>query len=141
MEVYKMHVTIYFIASGKDLDDAVNRINSYLETENFYDGYNVLEDEGGTLEEKREKVAEWAAAYDWKKEADGFYSNAEAQKAQGNISMAGYYYRKAGSLYEQLLTDDATIYNIDSYDYSIPNDDKELINGEKWFCVPVDFHV
>jgi Zn-finger domain-containing protein len=136
-----MHTVIYFIASGNDIDDAVSRIDGYLETENFFDYYTILEKQGGKLEEKRAELLLWQEKYDWKKAADEAYTEAEKLKAQGDLCRAGYYYRKAGSLYEQLLISDAIIYNIDSYDYTIPEDEKGEVNNEYWFCIPVDFHV
>jgi hypothetical protein len=136
-----LHITIHFLAAATDIDDAVSQVEGFLEPEKFFDYFTVLKEQSGTLDEKRAELLEWQAKYDWKKTADDCYATAEVLKAQGNICMAGYYYRKAGSLYEQLLTDDATVYNINKYDYSIPADGAGLVNDEKWFCVPVDFHV
>jgi hypothetical protein len=136
-----MHTTIYFLTTANDLDDAASRIEGYLETEHFFDYYTVLKAQAGTLEEKRTELLEWQKQYDWKKAADEEYAKAEALKAEGNLSWAGYHYRKAGSLYEQLLIDDAAVYNIDSYDYTIPDENVGEVNSEPWFCIPVDFHV
>jgi hypothetical protein len=136
-----MHTQIYFITPASGLDDAISRVEGYLETENFYDYYNVLKNGCGTLESKRSELLEWEKKYDWKKTADGFFAIAEELKGKGNLVTAGYYYRLAGSLYEGLLTSDTAIYNIDSYNYEIPESDNGLVNDEKWFTVPVDFHV
>jgi hypothetical protein len=136
-----MHITITFITTAADIDDAISKVDGYLETESFYDYYNTLDDEAGTLDAKRAALLELQETYDCRGKADEFYKTAEDLKAKGNLYSAGYYYRKAGALYEGLLTDDVVIYNIDTYNYEIPTDNTGLINGESWFVVPVDFHI
>jgi hypothetical protein len=137
----QMHIKITFITKATDIDDATSKVDGYLETENFYDYCNTLNDEVGTLDKKRVALLELQETHDSKKKADEFYATAEELKAKGNLNTAGYYYRKAGALFEELLTDDVVVYNIDSYNYEIPENDDGLVNGERWFAVPVDFHV
>jgi hypothetical protein len=136
-----MHTLIYILTTANDIADAVSRVEGYLETEHFFDYFTTLEKQAGPLEEKRVELLEFYNRFDWKKAADEAFAQAEALKGKGNLNTAGYYYRKAGSLYEQLLVDDATVYNIDSYDYTIPDKNTGEINSEPWFCIPVDFHV
>ncbi|GHU27800.1 hypothetical protein FACS1894172_02800 [Spirochaetia bacterium] len=130
-----MHVEIYLLTPAEDYADAKSRVEWYLENETFYDHYTVLKEKSDSLEEKRAELIELREKYDCRKLADDYLAMAEEQKVAGNMSMAGYYYRRAGSLYEELLTDATVIYNIDFTDYSIPDD------THGWFAIAVDFHV
>jgi hypothetical protein len=130
-----MHVTIRLLTPAEDVDDAISMVEGYLETETFYDYYTTLKEESGSLESQVSKLREKQQEYDCEKLATEYLAKAQELMAKGNRSMAGFYYRRAGALYEELLNDDAVVYNIDSYDYTIP----EQTQG--WFVVAVDFHV
>jgi hypothetical protein len=130
-----MHVEIYLLTPGEDLADAESRVEWHLENETFYDHHEVLKEKSGGLEGKRAELLELRERCDFRKLADGYLARAEEEKAAGNVGMAGYHYRRAGALYEELLTDDAVIYNIDTFDYQIPDETRG------WFAVAVDFHV
>ena len=128
------NTTIYFLTLGDDQSDAESQVAAYLETENFFDCYNIQCESSKLLSEKRKELMEFTKAYDWKKAADNFLVKAEKHKADGNLSLFGTNLISAGVLYAQCLTIDTYIYNIDSGDYSMPDEDSG------WWVIPVDFH-
>jgi hypothetical protein len=134
-----MHTEIYLIVSAGDVKDAVTEVNNFLETEHFFDYYDILEKGAGMLREKRPAVLEYIKDYDWKKLADDYYKTAEELKAADHLDPAGFYYRKAGSLYSQRFNSDAAVFNTYAYDYSIPGEDEKPESGD-WYAVPVNFH-
>jgi hypothetical protein len=128
------HTTIYFLAEAADFDEAERQVSYYLETENFYDNFTVLDDNSGSLSEKRNELMGFINGWDWKKKANEFLSLAEKYKAAGSFDLYGYHLISAGQLYAQYLTIDTYVYNLDSSDYSIPSDDSG------WWVIAVDFH-
>jgi hypothetical protein len=134
-----MHTEIYLIVSAGDLKDAVTEVNNFLETEHFFDYYDILEKGAGMLQEKRPAVLEYIKDYDWKKLADEYCKTAEELKATGSLSMAGFNYIKAGCLYSQRFCSDTAVFNTYDYDYSIPSEDEKPETGD-WYAVPVNFH-
>ena len=128
------HTTIYFLTKSEGYDQAESRVNAYLETEHFFDYFNVLPESSGSLDQKHDEITEFIKDADWKKTAEGCLRQAEKCKVSGNHSQYGYYLINAGQLYAQHLTVDTYVYNIDEGDYSIPA-------GEKgWWAIVVDFH-
>ncbi|MDR0475220.1 MAG: hypothetical protein LBH43_16295, partial [Treponema sp.] len=106
----------------------------YLESENFFDYFNVLPESSGTLDQKLDEIKEYIKDFDWVKTGEGYLEQAEKGKASGNFRQYGYCLINAGELYAQKLTIDAYVYNIDSGDCSIPDDEKD------WWAIAVDFH-
>jgi hypothetical protein len=66
--------------------------------------------------------------------AKQFVDAAEEHIEKKWYGMAGDYYRRAGLLYDQILSDDMPYFNITDGSYDIPPDTKG------WFYIPVDFH-
>jgi hypothetical protein len=128
------HTAIYFLTKAKDLDEAEHEVSAYLEGENFFDCFDVMKDKSGTLEKRRTELKAFIQDWDWNKAADDFMEQAEKYKAEGNMSGYGYCLCNAGRLYAQYLFIDTYAYNIDTGDYSIPEDD----NG--WWLIAFDFH-
>ena len=128
------HTTIYFLTEAEDKEQAESKISSYLETEHFFDYYSILSDKSRPLTQKRHEIRDLIKDWDWQKTADNLFAQAEKHKAAGNIGLFGTYLINAGVLYAQCLTIDTYIYNIDSGDYSIPEDDSA------WWVVAVHFH-
>jgi len=128
------HTTIYFLAEAEDIDQAEIRVAEYLETENFFDYFNFLPDESGSLVKKRADLDAFTGNWDWKKSADDFLNLAEKHKAAGNLYQYGCHLIWAGQMYAQYLTVDAYIFNIDTGDYSIPAED------ERRWVIAFDFH-
>jgi hypothetical protein len=126
--------TIYFLTETQDFDQAESRVTEYLETESFFDGYAVLTDQSGPLEEKRAEIDAFIGGWEWRKSADDFLNLAGKNKADGDLTQCGYDLINAGQLYAQCLTLDAYVYNIDNGDYSIPAENKG------WQAIAVDFH-
>jgi len=128
------HTTIYFLTPGEDLLDAESRVAEYLDTEHFFDYYDILSDSSGTLTQKRKDLTDFIKDWDWEKAADKLFEQAAKHKAEGNTSLFGSFLISAGVLYAQCLTIDTYAYNIDSGDYSIPDDDSG------WWVISADFH-
>jgi hypothetical protein len=134
-----MHTEIYLIVPAKDPNDAVVKVDDFLEDEHFFDYYDILKNGAGTLTEKRAALLERCKDYDWKQLADDYYGTAEELKATGCLSLAGFNYIRAGSLYGQQFNSDAAVFNTDAYDYSIP-DEGDTPETDDWYVVPVNFH-
>jgi hypothetical protein len=128
------HTTIYFLTEVEGFDEAEGQVNAHLESENFFDYFNVLPDQSGSLEKMREELDAFIAGYDWRKSADDFLNEAEKYKAEGSLGLYGYYLINAGQLFAQHLSIDTYVYNIGSGDYSIPD------NDFGWWVIAVDFH-
>jgi len=128
------HTTIYFFTEAESYDDAEAKVTAYLETEHFYDSFEVLPESSGSLAQKRHEIEEFAKDWDWIKNAENFYEQAQVQKASGNLKSYGYYLINAGQLYAQYLTAETYVFNISTIDYSIPKEDKN------WWVTAMDFH-
>jgi len=127
------HSIIYFLTTAETLDEAESNAASYLDAENFFDYYDIQADASGPLIQKRKDLTDFIKDWDWEKTADKLFEQAEKYKAEGNTSLFGSFLISAGVLYAQCLTIDAYVYNIDSGDYSIPDDDSG------WWVIAVDF--
>ena len=130
-----LHTMIYFLAHGEDLSDAEGRVAEYLETGHFFHYYDIRSDSSGPLTKKREDLMDFIKDWDWNKAADKLFEQAAKHKEAGNISLFGSYLFNAGVRYAQCLTVDTYVYNIDSEDYSIPDDDSG------WWVIAVDFYL
>jgi hypothetical protein len=128
------HTTICFMTGAEDLRDAEDRVNTYLETENFFDYSEVRHENSGPLEQKHQFLSEFINGWDWKEAANGFLREAEGAKSSGDFGLYGYYLIIAGELYSQNLNTGAYVFNIESGDYSIPD------NPRGWWLIAVDFH-
>jgi hypothetical protein len=128
------HTTIYFLTAAETLEEAESKAASYLDTEHFFDYYDIQSDSSGPLAYKRKDLTDFVKDWNWKKAADNLFEQAEKHKEAGNISLFGSYLINAGTLYAQCLTVDAYVYNIDSGDYSIPDEDSG------WQVIAADFH-
>jgi hypothetical protein len=128
------HTTIYFLTEAKDLEEGEYEVIAYLDGESFYDYFDVMKDKSGPLEERRAELDAFIKDWDWTKAADSFMGQAEKCKAEGNMSGYGYCLCSAGQLYAQSLNIDTYAYNIDTGDYTIPEDDKGF------WLIAVDFH-
>jgi len=128
------HTTILFLTEAENIDEAVSKVSSYLDTEHFFDTYDILSDSSGSLANKREELMNFIIDWDWKKSAEDFLCLAQKHKESGDLRLYGYHLICAGELYSQDLTINTYVYNVDSGDYSIPDDDSG------WWVIEVDFH-
>jgi hypothetical protein len=130
------HITICFLTPVEDFDNAISRVETYLECEkSFADGFDILRNESGTLAEKMDAICKLRSGPDSTTLAEKYLAEAENMKQKGYFGQAGYHYIRAGLLYEGALTQDMPVYNIDSFDYAIPFD------SEGWFCIVVYFYL
>jgi hypothetical protein len=132
-----MHVELWFLEQADSLEYAAHAVESMLLDEaylRFWDGFAILPKQSGTLAEKRAELADSLAKNDPTECAKRYLDKAQERLAMGDLSFAGYYFRKAGLLFEQLLCADAVVFNPDYGDYSLPKD------NDGWFAVAVDFH-
>ena len=127
------HTVIYFITTGEDYNDAESSVESFLEKENFFDYSNVVKEMSGPLSEKRNELANFLDGWEHEKAAEDFLKRAQEYKDKGDMGMYGYKLKCAGELIAQNLTIDTYVYNVDSGDYTIPEDD------DSWWLIAVDF--
>jgi hypothetical protein len=133
-EVAMSHTTIYFMTETKDLEQAESRVTAYLESETFFDYSEIQHELSGPLETKRKELDTFLNGWNWKEAVDALMKEAEGYKAKGDLGMYGYNLIRIGELYAQNLTIDTYVFNIDTGDYSIPEETKG------WWAVAVDFH-
>jgi hypothetical protein len=126
------YTTIYFLAKENNYDETEREVSAYLETESFFDYYNILPEKSGPLEIKRRELLELNESWGWKERADNYLNEAEKYK-EDKSSLFGTYLINAGVLYSQSLMIDTRIYNIHSGDYSIPDEDKD------WWAIAAEF--
>jgi hypothetical protein len=132
-----MYTEICFLKEAETLDDALRQVESSLLEETyfrFWDGMEVLREKSGSLKEKRTELIGLRDTCDTGKLAGQYLETAEKYMKENDLSWAGYNYRKAGLLLEQSLCYDAIIFNHETGDYSIPEEE------DGWFAVVVDFH-
>jgi hypothetical protein len=130
------HILIHFLTTAEDIEDAISRVETFLEGERgFYASYEVLRKESGALTDMMETICKLRNGPDSITLAERFLADAEARKNEGCFGQAGYYYRRAGLLYEGALTHDIPVYNIESFDYVIP------CETSGWFCVVVNLYI
>jgi len=128
------HTTIYFLTEAENIEKAVSKVSSYLDTEHFFDCYDILYDSSGSLANKRKELMNYIKDWDWKKSAEDYLRLAQKNNESGDLRLCGYHLICAGELYSQDLTINTYAYNVDSGDYSIPDDDSG------WWVIKVDFH-
>ena len=128
------HSTIYFLTATENMDEAESKVASYLDTEHFSDNYDIQSDSSESLAHKRKDLMNFIKDWDWKKRADEFLEQAKKHRTDGNTNLFGTSLISAGELYAQCLTIDTYVYNFDSGDYGIPDDDSG------WWVIVVDFH-
>jgi hypothetical protein len=130
------HIAIHFLTPAEDFEDAISRTEEYLEVEScFYDRYKVLRERSGYLPDMMETICGLKDGPDSITLAETYLAEAEASKLNGCLDEAGYCYRHAGLLYEGALSRDMPIYNIDSFDYSVP------LETGGWFVITVYFQL
>ncbi|MDR3142466.1 MAG: hypothetical protein LBU37_12200 [Tannerellaceae bacterium] len=128
------YTTIYFLSETENLDKAGSRVNAYLEGENFFDYSEIQHDLSGPLETKRAALDAFLNGWNWKESADALLKEAEGYKTNGDLGTYGFKLIMAGELYSQGLTIDTYVFNIDTGDYSIPEE------SGNWWVIVVDFH-
>ena len=128
------HTTICFLAEAKSFDEAERRVTACLEGENFFDSLEVLPGQSGPLGRKLGQLKEFTNGWDWKTVADAWLKAAEEAKNASDVGMYGFYLIMAGKLYAQHLNTATYVYNIDTGDYSVPD------NSRGWWLIAVDFH-
>ena len=128
------HTAIYFLTEAEDMEQAESKVASYLDTEHFFDYYTALPDKSGPLAYKRAELTGFVNDWDWKKAAEDFLRLARKCKESGDLRLYGHYLIFAGELYSQNLTINTHAFNVDSGDYSVPDEDSG------WQVVAVDFH-
>jgi hypothetical protein len=129
------HITINFLKKAENIEEAIRHINNCLDTENsFFDGYEVIESDCGTLENKKHILDEILREHDYLVKAEKFIKEAEKQRQKLCFTSAGAFYHRAGLLYSQNISDDMPYYNITDWSYDVPPDAKD------WYFIPVDFH-
>jgi hypothetical protein len=117
------HTTINFLTIAESLTEAESRVNDYLESEHFFDYFTILPESSGQLDQKLHQIIEFCKGFDWLKTAGGFLEQAEKCKTSGIPRQYGCYLIKAGELlYAGNLTIDTYVYNMDSGNYSIPDE-------------------
>jgi hypothetical protein len=133
MEDY-MYLAIHFLTPAEDFEDAISRVEDNLDYgRDFYDNYEVLRGDSGSLDEKLDALSALLNGKGAIARAESYLAKAEESKAASDFITAGYCYRCAGALYGGSLTDDMPLYNIHSRDYQIPLDTRG------WFSIAVKF--
>jgi len=128
------HTTIYFLAQAEGFNEAESKVTDYLEPEHFFDYHTVLPDESGPLAYKRPELLDFIKDWDWQKTAEEFLYLAQKYKEEGNQRIYGHHLVFAGELYSQDLTICTRVFNLDSDNYSVPDEDSG------WWVIGVDFH-
>ena len=128
------HTTIYFLTAAETLEEAESKAASYLDTEHFFDYFTVLPEKSGPLAYKRRELMDFIKGWDWKKSAENFLRLAQKYKESGDLRIYGRHLIFAGELYSQDLTINTYAFNVDSGDYSVPDDDSG------WQVIAADFH-
>ena len=128
------HTTIYFLTEAESIEKAEGKVDSYLETEHFFDYYTVLHEKSGPLAYKRRELMDFIKDWDWKKSAEDFLRLGQKYKESGDLRIYGHHLIFAGELYSQDLTINTYAFNVDSGNYSVPDEDSG------WWVIEVDFH-
>jgi len=122
----------YFIVKAENDNQAKMKVLIYLETEYFYEDFDVLST--FSLSEKRKGFSDLYKFWNWNDNADEYLKLAEKEKSKGNFIKCGNLLIDAGNLYAQKLTISTCIFNLDFNNYSIPEDDKD------WRVIEVCFY-
>jgi beta-galactosidase GanA len=132
-----MHAHIIFLVKADGLEEARDEVRSYAEDM----AYREWWDYGGIVEES-EDFNRPIAEVDWSKvnipdhikSAEVFVKQAEIEKLKGGISMAGYYYRRAGELFSEMISHEHPIYNYSDGTYKMPAE------TDGWYAIESDLH-
>ena len=128
------NTTIYFLTEAEDIEEAKSIVDSYLENEHLSDYWTVLDEGSGPLEMEQKELMNFIRNWNWKMCAKEYLNQAQKHKESDDLYAYGYRLICAGELYSQCLTVNTYVFNIESEDYSVPDDDMG------WWVIVVDFH-
>jgi hypothetical protein len=132
-----MHVYIIFLVQADSLENAKSDVRSYVEDMANRQWW----DYGGIVDES-EDFNRPIAEVNWSKvgipnhieSADIFVKKAEVERSKGNLGLAGYYYRRAGELFQEIISYEYPIYNYTNETYQMPKD------TDGWYAIESDLH-
>ena len=123
---------VFFLTEAEDLEDAEFYVARYLDEKGIWNYSRKLPELSGPLAQKREILIDLYKNWDWKKRGEELLIQAEKYKAKGNFKMYGKYLYYASNIYCQELINDTPVFNIESEDYSIPED------TENWWVISIN---
>jgi hypothetical protein len=126
------HTTIYFLVQAEDQENAESKVLGYLESVHHIDSPALSSDKSGSLVYKRPELMNYIKNWNWMQVAENFLHQAQKYKESGDLRLYGQHLVSAGELYSQNLTICTYVFNIDSDDYSVPDEDMG------WWAIGVD---
>jgi hypothetical protein len=127
---------IRFIVQADDIDDAVNEVDDFIETERELGDYHeIINDECGVYDNGiRETLLELKNTYQPGEKAGEYFERAVKLKDEGDLDNAGFLFYLAGNLWMGKPTLEIPYYNITDSGFSIPG----VVKG--WFYIPATVH-
>jgi hypothetical protein len=137
-----MHISKYLVTFAENEEDAKLKTESWLDEyagKEFFE-YGVIDEESEkqvvSLDEIREQLE--AEKAELEKKLPEIEEEIRKCKESGNKSMEGDYHKRYGFILCEELTEDMPYFNIDLWDWSLPDEKKD--NG-KWYAVLADFNL
>jgi hypothetical protein len=132
-----MHFHPILLVQADDLEEAKIKAEDFCDTESgehsYFDYGGIVPDTETDFNKPLSEVKPILPGDDHIALARNLIAEAEQCMREGNHGHAGYCYRRAGLLLEQLFFVDYPLYNIDRNDYS-----REYSEG--WYAIEADFH-
>jgi hypothetical protein len=132
-----MHFHPILLVNAENLEEAKIKAGDFADCESgehsFFDYGGITEDTETEWNKPLSEVKAKLPVDTHIADALSLLSKANAELIQNNFDMAGYYFRKAGELFSQCFCSECTVFNIEYYDYSQPDE-------EGWYAIEADFH-
>jgi hypothetical protein len=128
------HVMMVFLVEAENFDDAQSKVYNYIEDIHDWWDYGEVVDKSEKFNRPLSECIADIPHPDFMPIAETALKEAEEYNAKKDYRWAGYKYRMAGILFEQLMSYDYPMWNMTIEDYSIPED------PTGWFAIEADLH-
>lgn len=138
-----MHLHVYIFTLAENAEDAKSNVRYWLDDyagREFYDYAGLEEPEISMLlkdvpaGELEESLCETERLFQIIERDIAQY------KASGNRDMEGFSHIRYGRILSQSFCDDMPYFNMEYWDWSVPDKVPETATGCEWYAVRADFH-
>jgi hypothetical protein len=138
-----MHLHVYIFTLAENAEDAKSKVSSWLEDyadREFYDYAGLEEPEKAMLLKDVPASELEDARYATERLLPIIEGDIAQYKASGNLGMEGYSHIRYGHILNENLCPDMPYFNMENWDWSIPDKVPETATGSDWYAARVDFH-
>jgi hypothetical protein len=138
-----MYLHVYIFTLAEDDEDAKSKVSSWLDDyadREFYDYAGREEPEKSMLLKEVPASELEDALYETERLLPIIEGDIAQHKASGNRGMEGYSHIRYGHILNQSLCSDMPYFNMENWDWSVPDKVPETAVGSDWYAVKADLH-